>query len=560
MYDFFFSSGTGHSLMVLSFVIGIGLILGTIKIKGVSLGSIWVLFVGIVFGALGFKADSLFLHFLKEFGLVLFMFTIGFQVGPSFFSSFRKDGLKLNLMALLLISLIVCTTLLLWQVSGLPLPDMVGTMSGASTNTPGMGTAQQTWYDAAYGTFLAEVDDPDTSSAIANSFAIAYPVGLVAAVLVIMLLKVIFRVDLRKEARALVEAAGEEDRLQSLVFEVTNPAVCGHRISELLAKFEGRYSVTAIERGADSFTVVDDPVLEAGDRVCADLSSESRMMLRLCFGKEIETEAAGPSVSHSLAATHSIMVTKSSLTGKKIKDLHLDRDYGVTVVRILRSGVELVALGDMYIQMGDGLKVIGSEEGIKKVSDLLGNKSSELEKPNLIPVFIGIGLGLILGAVPISFPVMGNAIHFGLAAGPLILGIIIGHFGPKWKISTYTSTSSLRMVREIGLCLLLSTVGLGAGGAFIPSLASNGLRIMLYSAIIAFVPLLITGLVARLALKQNFYTICGLLSGATTNPVALDFSSQAYRNIHPGVAYAAVYPFALFLQILSAQMLILLCV
>ncbi|MBR0292320.1 MAG: hypothetical protein IJQ79_09355 [Bacteroidales bacterium] len=232
MYDFFFSSGTGHSLMVLSFVIGIGLILGTIKIKGVSLGSIWVLFVGIVFGALGFKADSLFLHFLKEFGLVLFMFTIGFQVGPSFFSSFRKDGLKLNLMALLLISLIVCTTLLLWQVSGLPLPDMVGTMSGASTNTPGMGTAQQTWYDAAYGTFLAEVDDPDTSSAIANSFAIAYPVGLVAAVLVIMLLKVIFRVDLRKEARALVAAAGEEDRLQSLVFEVTNPAVCGRRISE----------------------------------------------------------------------------------------------------------------------------------------------------------------------------------------------------------------------------------------------------------------------------------------------------------------------------------------
>ena len=365
MYDFFFSSGTGHSLMVLSFVIGIGLILGTIKIKGVSLGSIWVLFVGIVFGALGLKADSLFLHFLKEFGLVLFMFTIGFQVGPSFFSSFRK-----------------------------------------------------------------------------------------------------------------------------------------HRISELLAKFEGRYSVTAIERGADSFTVVDDPVLEAGDRVCADLSSESRMMLRLCFGK-------------------------------KIKDLHLDRDYGVTVVRILRLGVELVALG---------------------------NKSSELEKPNLIPVFIGIGLGLILGAVPISFPVMGNAIHFGLAAGPLILGIIIGHFGPKWKISTYTSTSSLRMVREIGLCLLLSTVGLGAGGAFIPSLASNGLRIMLYSAIIAFVPMLITGLVARLALKQNFYTICGLLSGATTNPVALDFSSQAYRNIHPGVAYAAVYPFALFLQILSAQLLILLCV
>ena len=552
MYDLFFSSGTGHSLMMLCFVIGIGLILSKIKIKGVSLGAIWVLFVGILFGALGVKADSLFLHFLKEFGLVLFVFTVGFQVGPGFFSSFRKEGLKFNLMTLLMISLVVATTLVLWNLSGESLPEMVGTMSGAVTNAPGMGTAQQTWYDATYGTLLSEVDDPDTASSVANSFAIAYPVGLLVSVLVMLLLKVLFRINLNKEASAIQGSEQEDDKLQSRRFEVINPAVVGRKLSDILARFPGNYTVTGITRGEETFTVIDNPELAAGDRISVDLVGSERRMLGICFGKEIKA-AEG-------SMTRKILVTNSSLTGKKIKDLNLDGEYGVSVVRILRSGVELVAIGDMYIQIGDGLRVVGSEEGIRKFSEAAGNKSSELDKPNLAPVFIGIALGLILGAVPIRFPGMSHAVHFGLAAGPLIIGIIIGHFGPRWKFSTYTSTSALRLVREIGLCLFLATVGLGAGSTFTDTFASGGWNILLYSAVIAFVPMLLTGIFARVVLKQNFYNICGLLSGAATNPFALDFSRQVFRNSSPSIAYSAVYPFALFLQVLSAQLLILLSV
>ncbi len=538
--------------MMLCFVIGIGLIFSKIRIKGASLGAIWVLFVGILFGALGVKADALFLHFLKEFGLVLFVFTVGFQVGPGFFSSFRKEGLKFNLMTLMLISLVVITTLVLWNITGKPLPEMVGTMSGAVTNAPGMGTAQQTWYDAAYGTLLAEVDDPDTASAIANNFAIAYPVGLLAAVLAMLLLKAVFRVDLKKEASAIQDTAEQGNAPLSMRFEVVNPAIAGKHLSEILDRFPGKYTVTGVTRGQDSFSVADNPVLAAGDCVSIDLMRSERRMLGICFGKEINEQKS--------ISSRKILVTNTSLSGKKIKDLNLDTEYGISVVRILRSGVELVAIGDMYIQIGDGLRVVGDEEGIRKFADAAGNNSSELDKPNLAPVFIGLGLGLILGAVPLRFPGMSHAIHFGLAAGPLIIGIIIGHFGPRWKFSTYTSTSALRIVREIGLCIFLATVGLGAGSAFPGTFVSGGWNIMLYSALIAFVPMLLTGIFARLVLKQNFYNICGLLSGATTNPFALDFSRQAFGNQAPSIAYSAVYPFALFLQVLSAQLLILLAV
>ncbi|MBR1569955.1 MAG: putative transporter [Bacteroidales bacterium] len=559
MYDLFFSSGTGHSLMVLSLVIGLGLILGKIKIKGFSLGPIWVLFVGILVSALGVKADSLFLHFLKEFGLILFVFIIGFQVGPGFFSSFRKDGLKMNLMSLLLVGLVVAATLLLWQLSSESLPKLVGTMSGAVTNTPGMGTAQQTWYDTEFGSFLAEVEQPQTASEIANAFAIAYPIGLLVTVLVIVLLRWLFRVKPEEEIRAL-EGGPSAETVSSVVFEVVNPGVIGKRVSEVLSRFEGDFSVTGIVRGKETFPVADDPVLEKGDAVHIDLTESGRKVMRLCFGRELSVVTEETEPLQGRIFTRKLMVTKSSLTGKKIKDLNLEKEYGVSVVRILRSGVELVARPEIYLQMGDGLRVAGDEKGITKVAELVGNKSSDLDKPNLIPVFIGIGLGLILGAVPIKLAGFNHAVHFGLAAGPLIMGILIGHFGPKWKITTYTSASALRMIREIGLCLLLATVGLGAGATFPQTFVESGWQILLFSAVIVFVPLLLTSLVARYLLHQDFFTICGLISGASTNPVALDFVHQKYGTEAASVAYALVYPFALFLQVLSAQLLVLLAV
>lgn len=558
MHDLFFSSGTGHSLMILSFVIGIGLLLGKVKIKGISLGSIWVLFVGILFGALGIRDDSLFLHFLKEFGLVLFVFTIGFQVGPGFFSSFRKGGLRFNLLSLLLVGLVVLTTLCIWWATGESIPQMVGTMSGAVTNTPGMGTSQQTWYDTVYGTFLAEVEHPYTASEIANSFAIAYPVGLVAALLVMVLLRWLFRVDINKESQALLAQKDGRDTVHAMQFQVLNPALYGKPLLEILDTMPGDYTVSGLYRADKAFTRNDNPVLEEGDRISVDAAEKERTKLRLCFGGELKVQEGEEPAGKGSVVTRKIMITKSSFTGTKIRELDLENKYGVSVVRILRSGVELVARPDLFLQMGDGLRVVGSPDGLDQVSALFGNNSSELDKPNLAPVFIGIGLGLILGAVPIHFPGMNHVVRFGLAAGPLLLGIIIGHFGPKWKITTYTSTSALRMIRELGLCLLLATVGLGAGGSFAETFATSGAEILLYSAIIAFVPLMLTAVIARYLLHQNFFHICGLLSGATTNPFALDFVTQVYKTEEASVAYASVYPFALFLQVVSAQLLILL--
>ncbi len=558
MHDLFFSSGTGHSLMILSFVIGIGLLLGKVKIKGISLGPIWILFVGILFGALGIRDDALFLHFLKEFGLVLFVFTIGFQVGPGFFSSFRKGGLRFNLLSLVLVGLVVLTTLCIWWATGESIPQLVGTMSGAVTNTPGMGTAQQTWYDTVYGTFLAEVEQPYTASEIANSFAIAYPVGLLAGLLTLVLLRLLFRVDTRKESQDLAARNDAQNVVRAMQFEVVNPALFGKALQKILDQMEGDYTVSGLFREGKVLPKSEDLLLQEGDRIGVEAAEKERTMLRLCFGKELKVAREDEPMGRGRVITKKIMLTKASFTGTRIKELDLEQKYGVSIVRILRSGVELVARPDMYLQMGDGLRVAGSEEGIGQVSTLFGNNSSALDKPNLWPVFVGIGLGLVLGAVPIQFPGMSHVVRFGLAAGPLLLGIVIGHFGPKWKLTTYTSASALRMIRELGLCLLLATVGLGAGGSFLETFASDGLQILLYSAIIAFVPLVITGILARYLLHQNFFHICGLISGATTNPVALDFVTQVYKTEEASVAYASVYPFALFLQVVSAQLLILL--
>lgn len=561
MYDFFFSSGTGHSLMLLMFVIGLGLILDKyVKIKGVTLGPIWVLFVGILFSALGAKADSLFLHFIKEFGLILYVYLIGFQVGPGFFSSFHKDGLKFNLLSLMMVVLVVLMTIGLWQISSVDLPSMVGSMSGAVTNTPGMGTAQQTWYDSEFGSFLSEVDYPATASEIANSFAIVYPIGLLLAILIIGVLRRLFRVDPLAEAHDLEEDQSDGSRVFSLSYEVVNPAIVGKNLSEVLARFSGDFRVTGVARSGKFFSPTDDPVLEAGDCVHVDLTSRDRSLMRLCFGNEVAAAAEDDDAAEGNVVTRKLMVTRSSITGRKLYSLDLEKKYGVSVVRVLRSGMELVARPEMYLQMGDGLRVVGTEEGIASVGKLVGNKSSDLDKPNLIPVFIGIGLGLILGAVPIHVGGVPYAVHFGLAGGPMILGIIIGHFGPRWRVTTYTSTSALRMVREIALYLLLATVGLGAGPAFAGLFARCGLQLLLFGTLIALVPMVLTGLFARYVMHLNFFNICGLLSGSSTNPIALEFVRRHYGTDAMTTAYAAVYPFALFLQVLAAQLLILLAV
>ncbi len=550
MYDLFFSSGTGHSIMVLAFIIAIGLLLGKVSIKGISLGSVWILLVGILFGAAGVKADALFLHFIKEFGLVLFVFSIGLQAGPGFFTSFRGEGLKLNMMAILMVLLTVFCTLGVYACSREDLTTLVGIMTGSATSTPGLGTAQQTYYDVAHGTFLEEVNRPAVSSAIANAFAVAYPVGILVILLVVILLRRLFREDPGREG---VEEPVEE--VVEMIGEVVNPAIVGRRLSEALAGFGEGFVPSSVLRGESVLSVAEDPVLQSGDRIVLDAKPSDEQKARLFFGRVHRSEAAECVDRSGHLVSSRLIVTKPSMTGKKLSDLDILGKYGVSVARVDRSGIDLVASGDLHLQVGDVVKVRGDKEQIRKVADLLGNSMSSLEKPNLIPIFFGIGLGLIFGAIPLRFPGMSSVFRFGLAGGPFLIALLIGHFGPKMKVTTYTTASANKMIRAIGLSLLLATIGLGAGSSFCVNFDWLWL---LYAVAIAVIPAVLTALVARYALKMNFSQICGLLTGTTTNVPVISYVESAYKSDRAMVSYATVFPFALFLQIMVAQLMILL--
>ena len=551
MRDLFLSSGTGHSLMVLAFVIGLGLLLGKLKYKGISLGSIWILLTGLLCGALGIKADTLFLHFLKEFGLVIFVFAVGLQVGPGFFHSFKGNGLKLNFLSILLIFLSLGCTLVLYGISSEQLPALTGVMSGALTNTPGLGTAQQTYYDIAYGTFLAEVDKPAVSSSIAGAFAVAYPVGILSLVLLLLCLRRVFKTDLNAES----DREDNGEMVREMTVQVENPAVFGKTLTEAIEKFNGHFVPSALTRDGQTLNPATNPVLQQGDRIILETQKKDKNMVRILFGQEVENRSGSTPVATGNLVNRNLTVTKSSMTGRKLSDLDILGKYGVTVTLVNRSGIRLVAQPDLFLQMGDSLKVIGEEKAIAKVADLVGNSSEGLDKPNLIPVFIGIGLGLILGYLPIRFPGMSNVFRLGLAGGPLIIAILLGHFGPKRKITTYTTTSANRMLREVGLSLMLGTIGLSAGSIFTQGFHAIWI---LFAALIVLVPALVTALVARYACKMSFLQICGLLTGATTNAPVLEFVKENYGSDRATVSYATVYPFALFLQVMVAQILIIL--
>ncbi|MBR1487992.1 MAG: putative transporter [Bacteroidales bacterium] len=557
MHDLFFSSGTGHSMMVLAFVIGFGLLLGKIKFKGVSLGPIWILFVGILFSALGVRTDALFLHFIKEFGLVLFVFAIGLQVGPSFFHSFHKAGLKLNLLSVLMILLGVGCVLLLYATTQMDLPALVGTMTGAVTNTPGLGTAQQTFYDTVHGTFLAEVDFPQVASRIANAYAVAYPIGILGTMLALVVLRHIFRVDLKQE-REKSEGADAGEQVVSRLFVVTNPAVAGHRLQQVCANIEGTHVLTRVVRDGEAVPVADNPELQMGDCVELELQRKDVKVVRIIFGEEAGERQEQPQTATEEQSHTRLTVTKRSLNGKMLRDLDIPGRFGVTVTRLERSGLELVARDNLYLQMGDVLKVVGPAEAVDRFAAFVGNSNRDLDRPNLIPIFLGIGLGLIAGAIPFHFPALPHAVHLGIAGGTLLVAILLGHFGPKWKINTYTTTSANRMLREVGLCLLLATVGLGAGGSFVEACAQDGLSWMLAAVLIVMLPALVTGLLARWVFHLDFYQICGLICGSATNSTVLAFTEENFKSGRASFSYATVFPLALFLQVLAAQLLILL--
>lgn len=548
MRDLFLGTGIAHSILLLAFVIGAGLYIGRFKFKGISLGSTWILFVGILMGHLGLKVDPELLHFVKEFGLILFVFSIGLQVGPGFFHSFRSGGVKMNLFATMNVLLAVLVTWIISTLTDTPLTTMTGVMSGAVTNTPGLGAAQQTLSDAGAA----------VGGDLASGYAVAYPIGVIGVLAVILLGKALFRIDHKQELADLEAAEKAIGKARRMHVAVENPAIFGKKMIDVIRDFGGDFVVSRIMKGEEIQFPNSGTVLEEGDKLLVVTSQEEVDRIRILFGSEIPMHVQDWVEKDHNLVTRRIVVTKSSLTGKKLKSLHFRGAYGVSVTRVIRAGVELVASGDLYLQVGDGLVCVGPAANIDHLAEKVGNSAEALNKPNLVPIFLGIVVGIFFGSIPITFPGIPQPIKLGLAGGPLIIAILLGHFGPKYKITTYTTTSANLMIREIGISLFLAAVGIGAGGNFWSSIIGGGYWWILYGALITLIPVSVTFIVARVFGKLNFYQICGLISGSCTNPPVLAFSQGMYGSDYASVNYATVYPLTMFLRVLVAQVLILL--
>ena len=556
MQELFFGYGIAHSILLLCFVIGIGLYLGRFKVKGISLGSTWILFMGILMGHLGFEADLTVLHFVKEFGLILFVFSIGLQVGPGFFHSFRSGGVKMNLLAVMNILLAVLVTYVISLVSGEKLTTMTGVMSGAVTNTPGLGAAQQTFTDLSVAEGSSVLAASQVSEGLASAYAVAYPVGVIGVIAVLIIFRAVFKIDHKKELAQLEAADKGTEHARRMHVAVENPAIFGRNLYDVLQEFEGDFVVSRVMKGDQVMFPSPDMVLREGDKLLLVTSPHEVDRLRILFGEEVPLHVQDWQEKDHTLVTRRIVVTNTKLTGKTIKDLRLRSAFGVSVTRVIRAGVELVASPTLYLQLGDGLLCVGTEENIEQVAAKVGNSNDALNKPYLVPIFLGIVVGVIFGSIPFRFPGIPQAIKLGLAGGPLIIAILLGHWGPKFKITTYTTASANLMIREIGISLFLAAVGIGAGGEFWSSIVGGGYWWILYGACITMIPLCITFVVARL-LKLNFYQICGLISGSCTNPPVLAFAQGLYGSDYTSVNYATVYPLSMFLRVLAAQLLIL---
>lgn len=549
-YPNLWGGGVAHSVLILSLVIAFGIILAKIKIAGISLGVTWILFVGIVFGHFNLSLDEHLLHFLKEFGLILFVYSIGLQVGPGFFSAFKKGGFTLNMLAMTTIFLSVVITIILHFATGVPITTMVGILSGAVTNTPGLGAAQQANSD------LNGIDAPE----IAMGYTVAYPLGVVGAILSLLALKYILNINTTKEEADAEKGLGhlQELTVRPVTLVIKNEAINGKAIKDIRPLVNRNFVISRIryhEGNKETELVNSGTILHLDDEILIISNPIDIEAITVFFGKQVEVE--WEQVSKNLISRR-ILITKPELNGKTLSQLKIRNNFGANITRINRSGVDLVAAPSLQLQMGDRVTVVGSELAVGHAEKVLGNSMKRLNHPNLIPIFIGIALGCILGSIPFMFPGIPQPVKLGLAGGPLIVSILISRFGPQYKMITYTTMSANLMVREIGISLFLACVGLGAGKGFIETVVNEGGYVWIgYGAIITVIPLLITGLIGRYGCKLNYYTLIGVLSGANTNPPALAYSNDLTSCDAPAVGYATVYPLAMFLRVLTAQLLIL---
>ena len=556
MEELFFGTGIAHSILLFAVVIATGLWLGRFKIKGISIGSTWILFVGILLSHFGLTSDPTVLSFMKDFGLILFVFSIGLQVGPGFFHSFKKGGVELNLLALGLVLLAVLVTVIIHLVTGEDLKIMTGVMSAAVTNTPGLGAAQQTLSDSILSSGGTAQEAASASSSLASAYAVAYPIGVIGVIFLLIAAKSIFKVDLDKEKEQLESDDAAAEGARRMHCEVQNPAIFGKKLSEVVKSGDEKYVISRVMHDGEIFSPGPDTVFHQGDKLLIVTNPGTVDAVRIIFGEEIPMHVTDWQKMDEHLVTRRLSITKSNLTGKKLGQLGIRRNHNVTVTRVIRAGVELVARPGLILQMGDFIQVVGTPSDIDDVAKIVGNKPDNLSKPNLVPIFFGIALGVIFGSIPIHFPGVPQPVKLGLAGGPLIIAILLGYFGPKWKITTYTTHSANMMLREVGISFFMAAVGLGAGQNFVSSIVNGGYWWILYGALITIIPVALIILISRLVLHLNFYQICGLVSGGTTNPPVLAFAQGMYGTDYTSVNYATVYPLTMFLRVLAAQLLI----
>lgn len=550
--ELIWGQGVGHSILLLSFVIALGIQLGKIKIFGVSLGITFVLFVGIIMGHFGITINPHVIHFFQEFGLILFVYSVGMQVGPGFFSSFRQGGITLNMLACGVIFLGVLTTIVIHYMTNIPMPTMVGILSGAVTNTPGLGAAQQAFSD------MHGVSD----NSIPMGYAVAYPLGVIGIILSTIIIRYVFCVSFQKENEMLEkEDNSHANGAIPISLVVKNPAIFNKKVREISSLLEHRdFVISRIWRDNDKKIemVSADTVLQENDKVFVITTEQDAETLKIFIGEAIDMERKQWIRMESQFINRRILITKPELNGKHLGDLKLRKLYGINITRINRAGVDLVAKPNLTLQVGDRVNVVGTEASIANVEKVLGNSLKRLNEPNLIAIFVGIALGIFLGSIPMTFPGIPQPIKLGLAGGPLIVAILISRFGYHYKLITYTTQSANFMLREVGIAMFLACVGLRAGDGFVDTIINDGGFAWIgYGVIITMLPLLIIGFIARYFFKINYFTLMGLIAGSTTDPPALAYSNQTAGNDAPSVGYATVYPLTMFLRVLTAQLLIL---
>lgn len=543
----FYEHSALQAVIIMSMIIAVGLGLGKIRLFGVSLGVTCVFFAGILAGHLGFSIDPNMLNYAESFGLVLFVYELGLQVGPGFFSSFRKGGIQLNMLGMGVILLGTIMAIIISKTSSIPMSDMVGILCGATTNTPALGAAQQT---------LKQLGEPTTGAAL--SCAVTYPLGVVGVILAMLVVRKLF---VRKED---IETGNNENNNQTYIatFKVQNPAIFNRSIKEVAEWANQKFVISRLWRNEKASTPTSESLLQENDRLLIITTDKDAPRLTILFGKQEPEDWNKKDIDWNAIdnqlISKDIVITRSSINGKRLGTLRLRNTYAINISRVTRNGIQLLATPELILQLGDRLTVVGKEDAVQSVENVLGDVTKNLKDPNLAAIFIGIVLGLILGSIPIVVPGVSTPVKLGLAGGPIVVGILIGCFGPRFRLVTYTTRSANLMLRGIGLSLYLACLGLDAGEHFFETvMRPEGLAWIGIGFAITFIPVVFMALFALRISHLDFGSTCGMLCGSMANPMALNYANDTLPGDNPSLSYATVYPLSMFSRVIIAQIILM---